>query len=360
MPINNAYVCATGVQAERRTAHVRDSAHLPFYYGSSCSSWSAFAGYGWVRGTRSASRIDARRGWDCRATTMNRVASRVRGRSRSSGVIVESKIKSVGVKAPRRCCLVLWRTSVLPKEKKKRKKREGERERVRGKEKRKRGSERGSFSSSWRRNETQRGPRRASCFFWWASPTWARRAVDERVASLVARTALSADRLSHNEMWGVTYLSTCLSTYITSSQNVILLSRIAAPIHVAHVSPRVQTETASATARAKCDRREAQEHLVPIRIYMGTWGTRIAVASTPVHRSDAKRWGLRAPRATWRNTYQRVGLALIICNISVNVSRRTVTLIRHCIHVQELSSWSVPSKLLRVSISWRLTGKVGL
>jgi len=121
-----------GVQAERRTAHVRDSAHLPFYYGSSCSSWSAFAGYGWVRGTRSASRIDARRGWDCRATTMNRVASRVRGRSRSSGVIVESKIKSVGVKAPRRCCFVLWRTSVLPKEKKKRKKereRESERER---------------------------------------------------------------------------------------------------------------------------------------------------------------------------------------------------------------------------------------
>jgi len=128
MPINNAYVCATGVQAERRTAHVRDSAHLPFYYGSSCSSWSAFAGYGWVRGTRSASRIDARRGWDCRATTMNRVASRVRGRSRSSGVIVESKIKSVGVKAPRRCCLVLWRTSVLPKEKK-REKKERERER---------------------------------------------------------------------------------------------------------------------------------------------------------------------------------------------------------------------------------------
>lgn len=86
---------------------------------------------------------------------------------------------------------------------------------------------------------------------------------------------------------------------------------------------------------------------------MGTWGTRIAVASTPVHRSGARRWGPRAPRATWRNTCRRVGLALTICNISVNASQRTGTLIRRCIRARGLSSWSAPSKLSRVGIPGR-------
>lgn len=159
-------------------------------------------------------------------------------------------------------------------------------------------------------------------------------------------------RTTKCEVASVTYLYFLFTYLHTWSQDIVL--HTAVPFHAARVPPlRVRTVTKRDRAREVREARGTGAP-APIRVYMGTWGTRIAVASTPVHRLGARRWGPRAPRVIWRSTCQRVGLALIICNISVSASRRTGTPIRRCTRVREPSSWSVLSKLLRVGIPRKL------